>query len=232
MSKNIHIPYLRHFYLGLACLLIVPFLAQPLHAANALPVDSTIVEITGYVFTGKGSDEVPVPFATITHKRSGRGTLANFSGIFSLVVKKGESIQISALGFVTKEVPVPLNYRGARMSISVELVETVYELPGAVVFPWPNRENLRLEFLAMNPSDAMALEDLASKNLAERELRRIAKNMQPDGNENGDYYLRMQARNSYTFGGQTPAMPIMSPLAWGQFIKSLKDKKKKKDDDD
>jgi hypothetical protein len=213
------------------CLLACALVPRTASGAD-LPPDTTIVEVTGAVFTGRGDAQVPVPFATVTLKKGGRGTLANFSGIFSIVVKKGETVLISALGFKTQELTVPKNHPTPRMSVTIELLETEYELPSAVVFPWPDRDNLRLEFLAMAPTDALALEDVASKNLAERELRRIAKAMKPDGDENGDYYLRMQARNLYTFGGQMPAMPIMSPLAWGQFIKSLKDKKKRKDDDD
>jgi hypothetical protein len=215
-----------------ALLVLGLLLPRNARASAPLPVDTTIVEVTGVVFTGRGASQVPVPFATVTHKKGGRGTLANFSGIFSIVVKKGETLQISALGFRTEELQVPKNYPHPRMSVSIELEETEYELPSAVVFPWPDRDNLRLEFLDMDPGEALALEDVASKNLAERELRRIGKSMKPDGNENADYYLRMQARNLYTFGGQLPPMPIMSPLAWGQFIKSLKDKKKRKDDDD
>lgn len=198
--------------------------------AASNPPDSSIVEVTGVIVTGQGDDIVPVPFATITVQKTGRGTFANFSGMFSIVVREGETLTITAVGFKTVEYHVPDYIIGTRHLISIPMEEDMYTLPTAVIFPWPSRENLRVEFLAMEPSEALALEDIAEKNLAENEMLRIAENMMPDGNEGGEYYLRQTSRNLYTFGGGTPPMLVFSPLAWAQFIKSLKEKKKKKED--
>lgn len=198
-----------------------------------LPVDTTVIEVSGIVITGPENQPLPVPFVTLTVKNTGRGTYANLNGLFSVVLHKGETIVFSAIGYETTEYTVPARIGGNRKSITVVMKESKAEVPENAIFPWPSRENLRHDFLAMKPNQSLELEDLARANLSQRELMRIAKAMTPDGNEGADYYLRQQARSLYTYG-QRPATPIFDPGAWAKFIRSVKkgDLKKKDDDDD
>jgi hypothetical protein len=100
-------------------------------------------------------------------------------------------------------------------------------LPETVVFPWPNRDHFKLEFLAMDVSSE--LQQRAIENLAEKSLRQMREIVPSDGNENADYYLRQEAQ-SYYYLGQTPPMNIFNPIAWKQFFDAWKngDYKKKK----
>jgi hypothetical protein len=63
-------------------------------------VDETIVEVSGIVLTKNQQKRIQyIPFATVYVKNTNRGTYANYEGMFSIVVKKGETIHFSAVGF-------------------------------------------------------------------------------------------------------------------------------------
>ena len=92
------------------------------------------------------------------------------------------------------------------------------------VFPWPDRDNLAAEFLAMQPTRAGQLEAIAKENLARNELLAIAANTDMDSRESSSYYLRQQA-SDYSYKGQQAPQRIFDPLAWGKFFKQWKKKK-------
>jgi len=186
-----------------------------------------VVQVSGIVMT---SDSLyPVSYATIAIKGTSRGTYANFEGFFSIVARKGETLQFSAIGYESKEYTIPEDHIGDRLTLVQLLTDDAYNLPETVVFPWPSREHLKLEFLALNVKKD--LEDRAQENLEQRQLAALGEAMAMDGNENSDLYLRRQAQSYYHYGGQTPYQGIFNVFAWAKFIKAWKNGefKRKKD---
>lgn len=189
-------------------------------------VDDDLVQVSGIVMT---SDSLGgLAYATIAVKETSRGTYANYEGFFSIVVRKGETLIFQSIGFEQKEYVIPKDHKGNRLSIVQLMTADSYNLPETVVFPWPSREHLRLEFLALDVTNQ--LEERAKENLDQRQLAAIGAAMVMDGNENNDLYLRNEAQKFYHIG-QTPPMQIFNAFAWAEFIKAWKngDFKKKKD---
>ncbi len=194
-------------------------------------VDTTIVQFSGLVLSGSGKDLVPVPFATVSIKGQGRGTYANYKGFFSIVANKGDVVRFSGVGFRTKTYVIPDTLKSSRYSIVQLLTADTINLPETVIFPWPDRNNFKVEFLAMDVTQD--LEERAKENLAEKRLAAIRKNTLMDANENADYYLRQQSKSYYHIG-QQPPMNIFNPLAWAKFFQAWKNGDFKQDlgDDD
>ena len=192
--------------------------------------DSTLIQFTGLVLTSSNGELIPVPFATVSIVGSGRGDYANFKGFFSLVARKGDLVRFSGVGFKTKTYTIPDTLKGMRYSAVQLLVADTINLPETVIFPWPDRDNFKVEFLAMNVDEDLA--ERARKNIAPARLIAMRENMPMDPNENADYFLRQQSKSFYHIG-QTPPMSIFDPLAWAKFFKAWKkgDFKKKKDKD-
>jgi len=198
-----------------------------LAATAQTKTDSDIVQVSGIVMT---SDSLgAISYATIAVKGTSRGTYANYEGFFSIVARKGETLQFMAIGYDTKEYTIPKDHIGDRLTLVQLLTDDTYNLPETVIFPWPSREHLKLEFLALDVKKD--LEDRAKENLDQRQLAAIGETMSMDGNENSDLYLRQQAQSFYHYGGQTPYQGIFNAFAWAKFIKAWKngDFKKKKD---
>lgn len=200
-------------------------------------VDTTIVQFSGMILTDNGGQLVPVPFATVSIDDEGRGTYANYKGFFSLVARKGDKVTFSAIGFRPKEFTIPDTINTNRFSLVQLLSGDTINLPETVIFPWPDRDNFKQEFLAMDVTSDLA--DKAKENIAEKRLAALRENTVMDANENSDYYLRQQSKSFYHIG-QAPPMNIFNPMAWNEFFNAWKSgqfknkktakKKKKKDD--
>jgi hypothetical protein len=206
------------------------FSVNSLFAQPLLP-NETIVEVSGIILSRNDQNRMQyIPFATVFVKNTNRGTYANFEGMFTMVVKKGESLSFSAVGFSEFILKIPADYEGLYYSAIIELQPKDLDMAEVVIFPWPDRDNFRAEFLAMNPTEAMQMETVARNNLNRRKMLEIGTEMGMDARENAMYYLQKQA-SSYSYMGQGQPMPILNPLAWSQFFRQWSNKKKKKDDD-
>lgn len=198
------------------------------------PYYDDIVEVGGVIYTQVPHPQTgalaaaPVPYAAIQIVGSNRGAYANIDGMFSVVVKKGQKLKITSVGYAETIVEVPADFKGNRWAISVQMEAVTIDLETVNVLPWPSRHNLTAEFLAMSPSEALQMQAVANENLKERELLAMQNSFKQDSKEAASYYLAKQSRN-YMSAGQMPSMPVFNPLAWASFLKQQKDKKKSKE---
>lgn len=193
--------------------------------------NDNIVEVSGVVVTRNSSNNQrfdKVPYATVAVLGTSRGTYANYDGMFSIVVKKGQTVQFSAVGFATQAITIPENLEGLHHSIVIELVQQPINMNEVMVLPWPNRNNLTAEFLAMEPNAALQMEELARRNLEERQLLAMQQLLAMDSKDAATYYLHKQAR-TYSTMGQVQAQPIFDVMAWSRFLKEQQNKKKAKE---
>ena len=186
---------------------------------KAQPYKEDLIQFSGMVLDGSDENLIPVPYANILVKREGRGTYSDFNGFFSIVVREGDVVEFSAIGYKSFEFVIPDTLTDNRYSLVQLMTRDTINLPTAVIFPWPSREHFRLEFLAMDVTSE--LQARAAKNLTADNLERMRSSIPYDGRENADYYLRQQA-SSYYYIGQTPPMQIFNPIAWKQFFDAWK----------
>ncbi len=222
-------PFAMRFFLPVFVLLLTLAAAAPLSAQRngATPtIQDSLVQFSGMVLDGTSRELVPIPYANLLIKSDRRGTYTNFDGFFSIVARKGDVIEFSALGYKTIQYTIPDTLRDNKYSLVQLMTPDAINLPTTVVFPWPSRDHFKLEFLAMDVTPE--LQSRAARNLDASELTRLRETLVSDGGENANYYLRQQARQTY-YIGQRPPMNIFSPVAWKQFFDSWKqgDYKKK-----
>lgn len=205
-------------YIALLCLLMVSWMS---FAQNGVDQenDTALVQFSGMILTDAGGRLEPVPYATIAVAEDNRGTYSNYRGFFSIVVHKGDEVRFTSIGYKETTFIIPDTLKGSRYSVVQLLSSDTINLPETVIFPWPDRDHFKLEFLAMDVSKD--LEDRAKENLAEKRLEAIRKNTKMDAAENSDYYLRQEAQSYYSIG-QTPPMNIFNPMAWAQFFDAWK----------
>jgi hypothetical protein len=189
--------------------------------------DKDLVQFSGLILDGTTDQLVPVPYTTVTVKDQSRGTYSDLKGFFTIVVRKGDVVNFSAIGYKSVDYEIPTDLEDDRYSIVQLMTQDTVNLPETVVFPWPSRDHFRLEFLAMDVTPE--LQQIAQQNLAKETLERLRPAVSIDGNENADYYLRQQSRQYY-YVGQQPPMNIFNAAAWKRFFDAWKegDFKKKK----
>jgi hypothetical protein len=178
-----------------------------------------LIQFSGMILDGTDERLIPVPYTNVLIKGEGRGTYSDFNGFFSVVVRKGDVVEFSAVGYKTVDFVIPDTLGDNRYSLVQLMTRDTINLPEAVIFPWPSREHFRLEFLAMDVTSD--LQRRASGNVAQDALARLREDLPYDGRENADYFLRQQAKDYYHIG-QAPPMNIFNPIAWKDFFDAWK----------
>jgi len=194
-------------------------------------VDSIkVVQFSGLVVTeDEEGDVVPLPYTNVAVKGTSRGTVSEINGFFSIAGRVGETIVFSHLGYQTVEYEIPDTIQNNFYSFIQIMTQDSILLPMAVIRPWPSKEFLDIEFLAMDVSNEMA--ERARENLAEEALAEMRESVPGDGFEAGNMYLREQAAANY-YNGQLRPQKIFDLAAWAKFIEAWKrgDYKRKKKD--
>lgn len=188
-----------------------------------------VVQFSGVVTFEDGEDIYPLPGATVGVVGTSRGTVTEIDGFFSLVVLKGEEVEIRFLGLKPARFAIPDSAK-TYYSIVINLEKDVTQLPVVEILPIPSREFFKQDFLAMeieNPFLERARENLGAGLMAE-----IRENLPVDGTEAARMELKSNAASYYSYGQFKP-QNVLNPFAWKKFIEAWKrgdyKRKKKKD---
>ncbi len=134
--------------------LLVVFLwlgSETLQAQDSLKRAGRAVQLSGLVL--RAADDRPIPYADIYLPGTYRGTAADASGFFSLVVFTADTVRISAVGFKPWQSVVPDTVTGHLVSVAVRLQADTVRLAPANVYPWPDRGELRRALLTTDVHD-------------------------------------------------------------------------------
>ncbi len=176
-----------------------------------------IIQIDGVTMTADSLRAVPD--VTILVKNKNRGVESAYTGVFSMVCYRGDTLQFSCIGFRSKEFVVPTNLKGQFFSLIQLMVQDTFYLPETIIKPLPARGEFDYAFQHWRiPSDQY---ELARRNTDAYVLRAIAYTLPRDGRESQARLQQEQARQAVYYGQQQP-MNILNPLAWGEFFDAWK----------
>jgi hypothetical protein len=193
-------------------LLLLPVLG------SAQTKDTSLIQFSG-VFLDADS-LTPVPYVSIVVINSQRGTNTDYRGAFSFVAHAGDTVRFTCIGYKPFQCIIPDTLSTKRYTIIQLFSRDTIELPEAVIFPWPSKDEFREAFLTLRiPDDDL---ERARKNL-EREAERDDIYDSPNwGSINYKISNQMYTERLY-YAGQAPPISIFNPFAWAQFFKALKD---------
>lgn len=211
------------FFVGLIGIANV-ILAQTPAQKSAAIKQPELLQLSGLIVTADSL--MGLPLVSVGIKNTSKGTLSDEGGFFSLVVKKGDTIVFSFIGFRTTEYVVPADLKGIKYSIIQPLTEEGFELNTAVIRSYPTPDEFDYYFVKATIPDAYF--EASTRNLRRKTLQEISSGMSMDGVEN-QRYTAQQQMYKYYYNGQLPPNRIFDPLAWGQFFEAWKrgDYKKK-----
>jgi hypothetical protein len=116
---------LRYFIILIA--FSTPFAAK----AQFETFKDTVVQLYGVVMTADSLRGLPA--VSVVVKGTGRGTITNNQGVFSIVVMKGDHIEFTSVGFKPKTAEIPRDITGNQYSlIQLMVTDTVY-LPATII---------------------------------------------------------------------------------------------------
>lgn len=177
-----------------------------------------VIQLYGIVRANDSSSVLPG--ASVYIKNTRRGTITNDYGIYSIAVLPGTKIEFSFIGFKSVFYTVPNNVSGDQLLISPMLVQDTSYLPTAIVTSLPTPAEFRRIFLETSiPDDnyAIARQNLNLENML-RQMRYLPMDAQSISNMNARELIRQGSQK-----GLVPSSGIFNPLAWYDFIRSLKE---------
>lgn len=211
------------------CLYTLLFSFMAILGQAQVEEQNNVIQFSGLVVTENAEgDAVPLPYTNIGIMGTSRGTSADSEGYFSIVAQKGETVKFTRIGFKDVEYTIPDTLTQTLYYYIQIMSEDDYLLDAAVIFPWPDREYFKYEFLAIDISDE--LREKAEENLASDVLEELRYTIPADGTEATSVVLRENAQN-FQYVGQTKPQNIFNPLAWKKFIDAWKRGDFKKKDD-
>ena len=204
-------------YLGFSLfLLCCSFFAS--HTTFAQGQDKSVI-FSGKVVSDRTSDFLPNAY--VFNPQSGRGTLTDDLGDFSLYVYPGDSLVFTYVGFKKKYYIIPRTQEQTQSAI-IHMAESVTMLAEVKVYPYSTEEDFKKAFIEMkleNEAGRRALE----KNLEQSKLNVLALQAGLSGNGNfrnfSDQMTYSMANRNFV---QSPMMALTNPFAWINFIKSVK----------
>ena len=185
----------------------------------------SVVQFYGVVMSADSLRAIPA--VSIVVKGQNRGTVSNETGVFSIVVLKGDIIDFSCIGYKPKAVKIPFDLKENQYSIIQLLVTDTVFLPATIIKHRISREQFERDFINTKiPDDAIAI---ARNNNSIATRRYLMATIPVDGKEASAQYLRQSTGKLY-YSGQIMPQNIFNPMAWSEFIKAWKrgDFRKKK----
>jgi hypothetical protein len=176
-----------------------------------------LIEIDGVTMTADSLRAVPD--VTIVVKNKNRGVESAYTGVFSIVCFKGDTLQFSCLGFRSKDYVVPMDLKGQYFSLIQLMVQDTFYLPETIIRPLPSKEGFDWAFQHWRvPNDKY---EIARRNTDAYMLRALAYTLPRDGHEMQSRALQQMSKDAVYYG-QRPPMNILNPIAWGQFFEAWK----------
>lgn len=178
-----------------------------------------VVQFSGRVISMEDDKISKLIYTNVAVKGTSRGTVSDIDGFFSLPVRTGESVIVSRIGYGEKEVKIPTEIDGLYYSKDIILQKDTLFLPEAFIYPWPDKDFFKIEFLALEVNNL--LQELAEDNLAPEKIEYLKAILPADGAEVSKIELQ-QAAQAYYYAGQARPMNIFNPLSWKKFVDAIK----------
>jgi len=200
----------------LILLVIIGASAATAHAQSS----KRIIQLSG-VIIGPDSATGPIPGVHVYVPKAGRGTTSLRTGFFSMPVLVGDSVVISAVGYVKQHYIVP-DYPSDYLTLVIEMVEDVTYLQEVTIMPFPTEEVFKQAVLALNvPMD----NGVDPRQMNAELMALMVRSMPMDANQNYKYYMNQYA-GTITERFQPRTNPFLNPFNWGRFFRDLKANKK------
>src|SRR5882757_9025333 len=171
-----------------------------------------VIQLSGIVL---GEDSVSgIPGVHVYVPKAGRGTTTNNVGFFSMPVLVGDSVVISAVGYIRRSMIVP-NYPDEFMTVVIEMTEDNTVLKDVTILPFPTEEVFKQAVLALNiPTNDNGID---KRNLNAELMALMMRSTPMDGNLNYKYYMDQYNQSLYDKSA-VRTNPFTNPFNWARFF--------------
>jgi hypothetical protein len=189
--------------------------------------NSGLIQFSGNTLISFNDSVETVAFVTIKNKSRRSSAYSGPDGFFTLVVRGGDTVEFSSVGFKKSILIIPENIKRDRFFATQAMIRDTNRLEAVVIVPWKNVEELKRAVLDLNISEGDLV--IAYQNLQYERWTQIRDGMMPSLAENRTGYLQQHNQDNLRQStGLMPVNNIANPFAWAEFIEFLGRNKKKK----
>ncbi len=163
---------------------------------------------------------VVVPYVTVKNLSHNNRTFnANHQGYFSFVAHEGDTISFTSVGYLAQQFVIP-KAEDDRYTARIYMKAVITEIPMVTPYPWASIDEFNIAFMALEIADDEY--ELARKNTTAESLAMLARNTPRSAAEIHSYdAMQNHIDLSNKAVNQRGANPLLSPMAWGAFIKQI-----------
>ncbi|HWK98866.1 MAG TPA: hypothetical protein VNQ55_02915 [Parapedobacter sp.] len=186
--------------------------------STALSQQKKLVQFSGVIHNA--DTNVVVPYVSVTNISYKNYTVnANHQGYFSFVAHEGDTILFTSVGYLSARVIIP-KVREDKYTAMVNMTAEIKELPMVTPYPWASIDEFNMAFMSLEIADDDIV--VAQKNLSPESLAALAA-VTPRNAAEIQSYSAMQNHIGLTNQAvnQRMANPLLSPFAWGNFIRQI-----------
>lgn len=182
-----------------------------------------LIQYSGNTLVSMGDSIDPVAFVLIRNKSRKSGAYSGPDGFFTLVVKRGDTVEFSSVGFKKSILIIPEEIQRDRFFATQVMIRDTHSLQAVTIVPWKNVEELRRAVidLKVNEDDLI----IAYQNMQYEKWETIRQGLEPSRDEMRRGLIGERLREN---SGLLPANNLANPFAWMSLIDYLGKKKKKK----
>lgn len=198
-----------HFNLKYFLSLLLFFAIDQVYCQDFI-LNERYIQFSGLVSTT--DSQQAVPNASIRIRGTYRGVSANLQGFFSLVVKEGDWVDISSMGFKKQSVQIPTGLKEpSYIRIIAMQGDTILYNP-VTIYPWPSRSKFKEAF--MNVEINKTYQEIMDENFNRITMQLMMGKLLPDGAEYQSRTLRGYSDQSAN-QGITPVLGVTTSIPFG-----------------
>jgi hypothetical protein len=186
-----------------------------------------LIQFSGNTLVSFNDSVEPIAFVTIKNKSRRSSAYSGPDGFFTLVVKGGDTVEFSAVGFKRSTLIIPDGIKRDRFFATQPMIRDTNRLGAVIIVPWKNVDELKRAVLDLDVNENDLV--IAYQNLQYERWTQLREGLAPSLTENRNSYLQQHQSNDRLRSGLLPMNNILNPFAWMEFIDYIgKNKKKKK----
>lgn len=186
-----------------------------------------LIQFSGNTLISYGDSIEPVAFVTIRNKSRRSAAYSGPDGFFSLVVKSGDTVEFTAIGFKKSVLIIPKEIYKSKFFATQAMIRDTNQLREVTIVPWKNVDELKRAVLDLSINEHDLI--IAYQNMQYERWATLRENMAPDLQENRSAYLAQHNSDNLRIStGLMPMNNLANPFAWMQFFDMISKKKKKK----
>lgn len=180
--------------------------------------EKKLVQFSGIIYNIDSN--VVVPYVTVKNLSHNNRTFnANHQGYFSFVAHEGDTISFTSVGYLAQQFVIP-KVEDDRYTARIHMKAVITEIPMVTPYPWASIDEFNIAFMALEIADDEY--ELAKKNTTAESLAMMARNTPRSAAEIQSYdAMQNHIDLSNKAVNQRGANPLLSPMAWGAFIKQI-----------